>query len=633
MFERSSTMTRREFIEMISAGAAMLAIPEIVQGTTSSSRKPNVIFILPDDQGYGDLACHGNPVVKTPNLDQLHNESVRFTDFHVYPVCSPSRAQLMTGCYPGRVGVWRTVAGRSILNSGWSTMAEIFKDNGYVTGIFGKWHLGDNYPFRPQDRGFQEVLIHGGGGIGNTPDYWANDYFDDTYIHNGKPQAYQGFCTDVFFKEALSFVKTNQKKPFFCYLAPNAPHLPYVCPEKYKEMYRDQELGVKEFLGMITNLDENVGKLRFALQEMKLEQDTILIFMTDNGTAKGAKVWNAGMRGWKGQPYDGGHRVPFFFHWPNGGFNKGIDIPLLSSGCDLLPTLIDICGLKNSTQNNFDGKSLLPLLHGDIKNWKDRTLFIDNQQKSVVPQFAHFSSAILTQKWRLTGNKELYDIQTDPGQTKDLSKDYPEMILQLQDEYQRWFADVYKNTKEAETILGSEKENPTCLTSHDIFVQAAWNHDAVLAGLKTAGFWAVYVSQRGEYRFTLRRWPKEANAPITGSIDIPEGLRHLTYYTDLNMGDTYTYALQNEKGKALYSNYARLKIGPYDLDKIIPDGILTSEKAGSDYLLNEKGEITGINFILDLEKGSTRLETWMVDDRWGGNSQGFYYVYVERLKG
>ena len=186
----------------------LFAFSEIFTASLSNvQQKPNVVFILTDDQGYGDLACHGNPHIKTPNLDKLHSESLRFTDFHVSPFCSPTRAQLLTGRYPQRTGVWHSIKGRSLIHRDEITSADIFKKNGYNTGIFGKWHLGDNYPFRPQDRGFEEVLVHGGGGIGNTSDYWANDYFDDTYYHNGEPKKYKGYCTDVWFDEAIKFIE------------------------------------------------------------------------------------------------------------------------------------------------------------------------------------------------------------------------------------------------------------------------------------------------------------------------------------------------------------------------------------------------------------------------------------------
>ena len=206
-------------------------------GSLSAGPRPNVILVMTDDQGYGDLSCHGNPDFRTPNLDKLYGESVRFTDFHVDPTCAPTRAALITGRYSLSTGVWHTIAGRSFLHPEEVTIAQVLKKAGYATGMFGKWHLGDNYPCRPHDRGFDDAVYHGGGGIGQTPDLWGNDYFDDRYFHNGQPKQYQGYCTDVFFEEAMRFIEKQRDDPFFCYLLPNAPHGPYYVDKKYSNPF------------------------------------------------------------------------------------------------------------------------------------------------------------------------------------------------------------------------------------------------------------------------------------------------------------------------------------------------------------------------------------------------------------
>jgi arylsulfatase A-like enzyme len=366
--------TRREFLKTISVAAASSGVLSVAPSRTSLAqaaaerkRHPNVVLVMTDDQGYGDLACHGNPIIKTPNLDELHDQSTRLTNFHVGPTCSPTRASLMTGHYCNRTGVWHTVMGRSLLRKDEVTMADVFRAGGYKTGIFGKWHLGDNYPFRPQDRGFDEGLIHKGGGIGNTQDYWGNDYFDDTYFRNGKPEKFEGYCTDVWFAEAMKFIEANKDRPFFCYLPTNAPHGPFLVPEKYAEPYMGK--GVKfRFYGMISNIDENVGRLMSKLKELGIEDNTILIFMTDNGSSGGHLVYNAGMRGSKGSEYDGGHRVPFFMRWPGGGIKAGINIDQITAHIDILPTMIEFCGLQAPEDVKFDGTSLMPLLTGDDRN-------------------------------------------------------------------------------------------------------------------------------------------------------------------------------------------------------------------------------------------------------------------------
>ena len=228
--------------------------------------KPNVVIVLSDDQGYADFGCHGNATIYTPNLDKLYEESTHLTDFHMAPTCAPARAGLMTGRYNDRSCVWHTIGGRSILHKAETTMAEIFKDSGYTTACFGKWHLGDNYPYRPYDRGFDEVVVHRGGGIGQTPDYWNNDYFTNVFDNMGTPQRYEGYCTDVFFDLAIDFINRHKEKPFLVYLAPNAPHYPLRVPEKYENLYKGKMPDNRaKCYGMLTNIDENVAKLRTAM--------------------------------------------------------------------------------------------------------------------------------------------------------------------------------------------------------------------------------------------------------------------------------------------------------------------------------------------------------------------------------
>ena len=308
------------------------------------SSKPNVILIMTDDQGYGDLSCHGNPILKTPNLDRLHAESVRLTNFHVSPFCTPTRAALMTGQYPARTGAYRTSCGRTMMHPDERTIAHVFAENGYATGMVGKWHLGDNSPHRPQDRGFQNVVWHRCGGVGQASDYWGNDYFGDTYERNGKFEKFEGYCTDVWFSEAMRFIDENKNTPFFLYLATNAPHGPYRVDPKWSEPYQGKaNWGAgPQFYGMIGNIDHNIDMLRQCLARLGLAENTILVFMTDNGTANGAEFgrdklnseavqgFNAGMRGKKSSVYEGGHRVPFFIYWPAGGLTGGRDINRLA---------------------------------------------------------------------------------------------------------------------------------------------------------------------------------------------------------------------------------------------------------------------------------------------------------------
>jgi len=610
--------------------AVALAVPAgSFSAEAPAGKRPNVILVLTDDQGYPDLACHGNPTIKTPNLDKLYAESVRLTDFHVCPCCSLTRAALMTGRYPTRTGVWHTVLGRSILHHGEVTVAEVFAAAGYRTAMFGKWHLGDNYPSRPQDCGFQEALYHGGGGVGNTQDYWANDYFDDTYFRNGKPERFTGYCTDVWFDEASKFIEANRRRPFFCYIATNAPHLPFVVPRQYSEPYSRQGLSppLANFYGMITNIDDNIARLRQRLRQLGIERNTILVFATDNGTVIGHTCFKAGMRGNKGSQYDGGHRVPCFFYWPDGGLTGGRDVNRLTAHVDLLPTLIELCGLERAGGPPLDGTSLVPLLKGNTDDWPDRTLFVDNQRVFTPVKWRR--TAVMTDHWRLVDGRELYDIKQDPGQERDVAAEHPQVVEGLRDRYDRWWKNIAESfARYCEITLGSGRDNPTVLTSHDLHGAAVWNHDQVLAGKRCDGFWAVNVARDGIYEISLRRWPKEADAPITGPIAIPPGLRKLTY---LSRG--LDYALRAEQGRVLPATYARLKIGAFDRSKIIPQAPLDTERASADYELDGQGRVTAVRFRAPLATGSTRLQAWFVDGMDNGATHGAYYVYVKRLPG
>lgn len=510
-----------------------LAVSTFLLGSLQlgAADRPNVVLVMTDDQGYGDLRCHGNSMIKTPNLDRLHSQAVRLTDFHVDPTCSPTRAALLTGRYSTRTGVWHTVMGRSILFDDEVTMGQMFAAAGYRTGIFGKWHLGDNYPARPQDRGFQDVFIHGGGGVGQTPDFWGNDYFDDTFLHNGEWRKQSGYCTKVFFDHALEFIEANRKGPFFCYIPTNVPHSPNYVAEKYSQPYRNQ--GVPErmatFYGMITEFDENMGRLLERLDDLGLSENTILIFMTDNGTAagvhwhKGKGVpprwtgFNAEMRGGKGSHWDGGHRVPFFIRWPNGGLRGGRDVQRLTAHIDVLPTLAELCRVAPPMNRNLDGMSLANLLRGAGSDWPDRTLFAHFQREEIPPKWKR--SVTMTERWRLIDGEELFDIKADPGQRKNVAPQHGDVVKRLRADYENWWSGLQPRLqKHGWIVLGSEHENPAHITCHDWHIadlaKIPWNQTHVEQGLVGNGYWMVDFSQAGTYEFTLRQKPAIAQFPI-----------------------------------------------------------------------------------------------------------------------
>lgn len=577
------------------------------EATRTNSSSPNVILVITDDQGYGDISAHGNPALKTPELDRLHGASLRLTDFHVGPTCAPTRGALMSGQWTNRAGPWHTIMGRSMLFADKLTLGDIFSASGYATGHFGKWHLGDNYPYRPEDRGFQEVVRHGAGGVGQTPDYWNNAYFDDTYFYNGKPKQFEGYCTDVYFNEAKRFIRESVEsdKPFFAYISTNAPHSPFHCPPEYSEPY--QHLAsvhhhLPDFFGMIANIDANVGQLRAWLEQEGLAENTIFIFMTDNGSANGWRLYNAGMRGRKGSEYDGGHRVPFFLHWPAGGFDQPRDIDRLTAHVDVLPTLIELCGLSPTPSDyTLDGRSLVPLLKNPQNNWEDRVVITDSQR--VVDPIKWRKSATMTERWRLVNGVELYDIDADPGQENDLAEQFPEVVTELRAAYEAWWVDISPAFKKTSRIyVGNPAENPSVLTAHDWITggkSPPWNQSLIRSTRATdSRFWALKVEEAGTYRIALRRWPRESGlslrSPAKPGAPVP-GLQ----------------AYRETPGVALPIVGAEIKIAGQSMQMEIPE---------------DRAEAV---FEIKLPAGDAELEANFNLE--SGATEGAFYAYVEKL--
>ncbi|MBK1825539.1 arylsulfatase [Haloferula rosea] len=437
------------------AGALSLVVSAI---GAFAGDKPNIIFIMTDDQGYGDLSCHGHPFIKTPNLDKLHAESTRFTNYHASPTCAPTRAGLMSGRNPFEVGVTHTILERERMALGVPTVAEVLRKAGYTTGIFGKWHLGEEDQYQPGSRGFDEVFIHGAGGIGQNfagsqGDVPGNGYFDPTIRHNGKFVKTKGFCTDVFFQEALRWMKNQKDKPFFAYIPTNAPHGPFIAPDEYKEMYAKHASGDanQAFFGMISNIDDNVGLLMKKLDEWDLADNTLLIFTTDNGSAKGSKIFNAGMKGGKGSVNEGGSRVPLFFRLP-GKTTPGKDLGQLARHIDMFPTLADIAGADISDLG-LEGRSLAKLLADDSMDWPDRTLFFHGGRwpKTGAPgnfgkgnpdpeNYKYRKFAVRTERWRLVGKDALYDLKADPGESNNVIDEHPEVAAKLLKSYEGFWS-------------------------------------------------------------------------------------------------------------------------------------------------------------------------------------------------
>ncbi|MCA9207837.1 MAG: arylsulfatase [Planctomycetales bacterium] len=431
-----------------------------------SGSRPNIILVMTDDQGYGPVGRHGHPWLNTPNLDELHDNSLRFTRFLVSPTCSPTRSAMMTGRHPMRNGITHTILERERMTLDATILPQVLKTAGYATGIFGKWHLGDEEPYQPHQRGFDEAFIHGAGGIGQAYDCSCadapnNKYFDPVIRHNGSFVKTRGFCTDVFFTAALGWIKQVKEadEPFFAYVATNAPHGPFISPEENAARFTKMGFGPQQagFYGMIENIDENMGRLVEKLEQWKLLDNTVVIFMSDNGMTGGGSgqigkplgknadgeklfLYNAGMKGLKGSPDEGGVRVPFFVRW-DGHIKAGQDIDRIAAHIDLLPTLADLAGAK-LPEKQVEGRSLLPLIQGSDSEWPDRYLYthVGRWKTGEEPndyQWRNF--AVRNQRFRLVNNTALYDMQADPGQTTNVIDQHPEQAQAMREAYDAWW--------------------------------------------------------------------------------------------------------------------------------------------------------------------------------------------------
>ena len=482
---------------------------------------PNVILVITDDQGYGDIAYNGNPHIITPNLDKFASESIRFNNFNVSPVCAPTRSSLLTGRYSLRTGVTDTYNGGAIMSSNEITLAEIFNQKNYKTGIFGKWHLGDNYPSRPSDQGFQESLIHLSGGIGQVGDFTnyykgSTSYFDPTLWLNNEQKKYDGYCSDIFTDEALKFIEKNKDNQFFCYLSFNAPHTPLQVPDKYVQMYEEIDPTIingdnldmnkkniqdaKKIYGMVTNIDENFGKLINKLDELKLKENTIVIFMTDNGPQQPRYVSN--LRGLKSQVYNGGIKVPFYLNYPR-IHDEGTDLDFFSAHIDVLPTITKLCNLPIPNDRKIDG---IDLFDNKI-NKKERDFFSYWTRKS--PEL-YKNISLNNGNYKLVGNTnynskiedfELYDLEEDPNESENLIVQEKSIGLEMKSRMDKIYDELInsKNLINKPRInIGNPNENPTFLNRNDASGQRGiWSQNEVF------GFWKVSIVP-GIYDFKFK---------------------------------------------------------------------------------------------------------------------------------
>ncbi len=589
--------SRRTFLKAASLGLACTTMPNLVFCSKKQKKHPNVVLIITDDQGYGDLGTMGNPVIETPHLDALARQSAEMTRYYVHPVCAPTRACLMTGRYNYRTRAIDTYIGRAMMEPAEVTMAELFKQNGYATGIFGKWHLGDNYPMRPQDQGFEEVLVHRGGGIGQPSDPPGGEgrYTDPVLFHNGEQVQMSGYCTDIYFHRAVEWMKAENEKgrPFFVYLATNAPHTPlHDVPRDLYEKYKNKDLGNDQFpqekghpldhkadqdrmarlYAMITNIDENVGRLLAELDKTGLDKDTLVLFMVDNGPQ--GRRFVSGFKGAKGTVYEGGIRSPLFVRW-NSVLKAGHQNNTVVAHIDILPTVMDACRLPLPQNVQIDGKSFWPLLKGETVDRPDRHIVIQAHRGDKPVPFHNF--AILTQEWKLLhasgfGREsfaggpqfELYHMEKDPMETQNVAAEHPEKVKALQRAYLAWLQDVSgtrpDNYAPPRIHIGTEHENPVTLTRQD------WRHDKGRPWAEDSnGHWLLYVAESGTYRVTLRSHSEDTSGRAELEIGSVRRSREFTKADETIVFKDIPLESGNIRLKAtLYT--ANIQKGPWQAD-------------------------------------------------------------------
>ncbi len=487
--------------------------------------KPNVVVMLIDNHGYYELSRNGNKIVQTPRIDQLSMQAVNFTDFYAPPFCSPSRTALLTGRYALRAGIHNTVGGVSILHKSEITLADLLKNNGYATSIFGKWHLGSSYPYAPKFRGFDEVFVHGGGGVSQLGDYYGNNHINATYNHNGKFVKSNGFSTDVLFDEAIKYIdaRKNQQQPFFCYVSTPAVHFPTNRHPVTTQRLLDRGVEDSKYMAlysMIENVDDNVGKMLDYLEASGLKENTLVILASDQGVNdRGAGQHRSGKFQNRGLSFDEKHHVYCMVQYPKMTDKHPGDINNLTGMVDVLPTILDVCGIDLPT--NLDGQSLKPLLDGSA-GWNDeRKLIVQCPRSRMRRKWENTS--VKYKKWRLVDGKQLFNIEKDFGENTDIATKHPEIVKELTETYEAfWNSLPPAETLISAHILGAEEAPEVRLVSMDWYKgDAPWTQQG-LKNKSAQGTWRVEIARDGEYRFELRRYPREANMPIEAEVAMVE---------------------------------------------------------------------------------------------------------------
>lgn len=483
-----------------------------------AAERPNVVLILADDQGWGDLSVHGNTNLATPHIDSLARDGALFERFFVCPVCSPTRAELLTGRYHPRGGVFSTSTGGERLDLDETTVAELFRDAGYCTAAFGKWHNGTQYPYHPKARGFDEFY-------GFCSGHWGH-YFSPVLEHNGRTVRGNGFIIDDLTDHALLFIELHRSLPFFCYLPFNTPHSPMQVPDRFYEKFQGADLKLRcderqeedvattrAALAMCENIDWNVGRVLAKLEELDLADDTIVLYASDNGP--NTWRWNGGLKGRKASTDEGGVRAPLLVRWP-GHIGPGVKVSQIAGAIDLLPTLADMAGVKITVDKPLDGRSVAPLLLGRSNDWPDRMIF------------SHWNGkvSVRTQQYRMDAAGKLFDMTTDDGQRHNVAGERPEVAAKLSRAIDDWKRDVLSElTQEPRPFTVGYREFPsTVLPARDAVAHGEIRRSApapncsFLTGWTSPGdevTWDVEVHTPGKYEAVLSYTCAEADLGST----------------------------------------------------------------------------------------------------------------------
>jgi arylsulfatase A-like enzyme len=500
--------SRRTFLKSagaFSAAALPASLRAIAESPAASGRRPNVLFLLADDQGYGDLSCHGNPYLTTPNIDKFAAESTELTRFYVCPVCSPSRSSLLTGRYNLRVGVHGVTGGYETMDAGETTVATAFSAAGYRTALFGKWHLGSVYPCVPAAQGFEEFL---GFRQGHEITYW-----DTMLERNGKPYRLNGFITDALTTEGIQYITAHKDEPFYLYMAYNVPHVPSEAPRDLFEKYKKVP-GVNEYnasiYAMMENLDQNVARILKHLDDLGLADDTIVVYASDNGP--NGDRYTSNFAGKKNTVDEGGVRVPFFIRWP-GHIAPKTRLDDMAAHIDWYPTVTALAGVQRPKGNPIDGEDISPLLlkHTPLP---DRMFYTHRDMRNGVR--IGDDNAIRTNQWLLVRRTKLYDIVKDPYQKNDVSAEHPDLVHKLADAYDTWFKDVTKGHNYERPVLdiGHPEENPSVLQATEAeftgglkyWGKAGWSWDWITGwdNMNDEIHWTVNVHEKGNYQIGVR---------------------------------------------------------------------------------------------------------------------------------